>query len=148
MESPVDIVSRIKAFFRREEDDAKTVLVTEGRVASRLFFIEKGLARAWFDHDGKEVTFQFILEGQFVSSFESLLSHIPSWYSIETLEPVVVYSVTADEFRQRMEQFPHIREFYHSYVQQRLFVYQQLFVSRIKESPEERYRDLIRQHPE
>jgi CRP-like cAMP-binding protein len=94
------------------------------------------------------VTFQFIFEDQFASSFETIISRAPSWYSVETLEPVVVYSVGVDDFQQRMALHPHIREFYHRYVEARLLFYQGLFVSYIKDNPEQRYKELLRQHPE
>lgn len=142
------IIDRIKEHFQQEDYPSKTSLVTEGKVARKLYYIEKGLVRAWFTSDGKEVTFQFIFEGQFVSSFESLLNDAPSWYSVETLEPVTAFSISVETFRRKMETFPHIKAFYHNYVQQRLLVYQQLFISRIRESPEERYQQLIKQHPE
>jgi|ERR1700744_2544480 len=142
------ILSNIKAHFNREEFNAKALLVAEGTVASKVFYIEKGLTRVWFADEEKEVTFQFLFEGHFISSFESMLNNAPSWYSIEALEPMVVYSVTTDDFRQKMKQFPHVKEFYYHYVQQRLLFYQQLFISRIKDSPEKRYRALLQQSPE
>jgi CRP-like cAMP-binding protein len=143
-----DIIARIKNNFDREEFPSKTVLVKEGAVAKKLFYIEKGCCRAWFNNDGKDVTFQFIFEDQFASSFETIISRAPSWYSVETLEPVVVYSVGVDDFQQRMALHPHIREFYHRYVETRLLFYQGLFVSYIKDNPEQRYKELLRQHPE
>lgn len=142
------IIERIKTLFDREEIAAKTAIVHEGKVAKRLYFIEKGLARVFFNHDGHDVTFQFLLEGQFISSFESLLNNEQSWYSIETLEPSVVYSVTTESFREKMEAFPHVKDFYYDYLQQRLTLYQKLFIARIRDNPEARYRDLLKQYPE
>ena len=148
MQNKDDIISKIKDVFECEQHPAKALLVKEGRVARKIYYIEAGIARAWFQSDGKEITFQFISEGQFVSSFESLLNNASSWYTIETIEPVIAYSVSVEEFRRKMALFPHIRDFYNNYVQQRLLAYQQLFISRIRDSPEERYRELLREHPE
>ncbi len=142
------IISNIKSLFKQEGFDAKTLLVKEGEVAGKLYYVEQGLARAFFNNDGKDVTFQFLQEGQFISSFESLLNNEPSWYSLETLEPAVLYSITTEAFRQKMGSLPHVRDFYYDYLQQRLSSYQQLFVSRIKDSPEKRYKELLQQHPE
>src|SRR5580698_6442489 len=97
------ILSNIKRLFHQEEFAAKTLLIDEGTIAKKLYFIEKGAARVFFNNDGKDVTFQFLLEGQFISSFESLLNNEPSWYSIEALEPMVVYSIPAADFKQKME---------------------------------------------
>jgi CRP-like cAMP-binding protein len=148
MPGPTELIDRIKSNFTREEFPAKTLLVKEGTVAKKLFYIEKGCCRAWFNNDGKDVTYQFLFEGNFASSFETIISNTVSWYSIETLEPTVIYSVSIEDFRKRMELHPHIKAFYHQYVEQRLLFYQKLFVAHIKDSPEQRYRELLAQHPE
>lgn len=142
------VIQNIKRLFHREEFGPKVQLVTEGTPARKLYYIEQGAARVWFNNNGKEVTFQFLFEGSFISSFESLASDAPSWYAVETLEPVVVYSVTAAAFRQKMEQLAHVKEFYYRYIEKRLLFYQQLFVSRIQDSPEKRYKALLQQYPE
>ena len=142
------IIERLKSIFNREEFPAKTLLVKEGTMAKKLFFIEKGCCRCWFNNDGKEVTLQFLFEGNFVSSIETIINGSPSWYTVETLEPVVVYSITIEEFKQKKETIPSVKDFYYSYIERRLLVYQKLFVSRIKDSPEKRYRELLAQNPE
>lgn len=142
------IVNRIKEFFQREEISAKTILLHEGELAKKLYYIEKGLVRVFFNDDGRDVTFQFLIEGQFVSSFDSLLDEAPSWYSIEALEPLTVYTISTAAFRQRMEQFPHVKDFYNYYIQKRLLTYQQLFIARIRDKPEKRYTDLLKQFPD
>jgi CRP-like cAMP-binding protein len=146
-ESP-EIIDRIKSTFTREEFPAKTLLVKEGALAKKLIYIDKGCCRTWFNNDGKEVTYQFLFEGNFASSFETIISNEVSWYSIETLEPTVAYSISIDEFKKRVELHPHIKAFYYKYIEQRLLLYQKLFVSHIKDNPEKRYRELLAQHPE
>lgn len=47
-----------------------------------------------------------------------------------------------------MEQLPHVREFYYLYIQQSLLSYQQRMVSQIKNTPEERYKELLKEFPE
>jgi CRP-like cAMP-binding protein len=148
MPAPPNMLERIKATFTREEFPAKTLLVKEGALAKKLFYIEKGCCRVWFNNDGKDVTYQFLFEGNFASSFETIISGTVSWYSVETLEPTVVYSVGIEDFKKRMELHPHIKAFYNQYVERRLVFYQKLFVSHIKDNPEQRYRELLAQHPE
>src|ERR1700679_4187447 len=103
------IADRIKTFFNREEFPAKALLIKEGTMAKKLFFIDEGCCRCWFNNDGKDVTFQFLFDRNFVSSFETVIAGSPSWYSIETLEPTVAYSITIEEFKQRREANPHIQ---------------------------------------
>jgi len=142
------IIENIKTLFQREDIPAKSILVREGQLSRKLCYIEKGLARIFFCQDGRDITFQFLAEGQFIASFESLLNNEPSWYSIETLEPVTVYSISVVSFRKKMDLFPHVKEFYNQYLLERLLCYQKLFIARIKDNPEKRYRDLREQSPE
>jgi CRP-like cAMP-binding protein len=148
MAEQIDIIQNIKNNFMREEFPAKTLLVKEGTLAKKLFYIEKGCCRAWFNNDGRDITYQFLFEGNFASSFETLISNEASWYSVETLEPAILYSVSIEDFRKRIEQHLHIKAFYHHYVEKRLLFYQKLFVAHIKDSPEQRYRELLAQHPQ
>ena len=47
---------------------SKTVLLEEGKVADRLYLIRKGCLRLFFYNEGKDITFQFFFEGDFVAS--------------------------------------------------------------------------------
>lgn len=69
-----ETIENIKKIFTRHEFPAKTILVNEGFVAENIFYIENGAARVWFDHDGKEITVQFLFEGDFIASIESIIS--------------------------------------------------------------------------
>ncbi|SDE87320.1 cAMP-binding domain of CRP or a regulatory subunit of cAMP-dependent protein kinases [Dyadobacter soli] len=134
--------------FTREEIPAKTVLLREGEVAKKVYFIEKGCLRLSFNKDGKDITFQFFLEGEGVSSAESFRYDLPSLYSIETLEPAVLHTLTKKAWFEIIEASPLIREAMEEQTLQRLLFVEKLFLSRIKNSPEERYRELLEQRPE
>lgn len=143
-----EIIQNIKRIFTQHEFPSKTLLVKEGAIAKSIYYIESGAARVWFNHDGKEVTVQFLFEGGFIASIESIISGEKSWYNIETMEHSIVYEISTDSFLQKMEQFPHVREFYYQYIQQSLLSYQQRMVSQIKNTPEERYKELLLKFPE
>jgi CRP-like cAMP-binding protein len=134
--------------FRREEIPAKTVLLDEGKVAQKVYFIEKGCLRLSFNKDGKDITFQFFFEGEGVSSAESFRYNQPSLYSIESLEHSVVHTLTKKDYFDIVGASPLIREAMEEQTLQRLLYVEKLFLSRIKNSPEERYRELLEQHPE
>lgn len=142
-------ITRIKDTFTREELPAKSLLVKEGALAKKLFFIETGCCRCWFStSEGKEVTMNFGFEGSFVSSMETLLAAQPSWYTVETLEPTVAYSILLQEFQELRATSGDWQTAYGQYVERRLLHYQQLFITRLKDNPEKRYRTLLNQHPE
>lgn len=142
-------IARIQHTFTREELPARSLLVKEGALAKKLFYIEVGGCRAWFTTgEGKEVTMNFGFEGSFVSSMETLIAAEPSWYTVETLEPTVAYSIPLPEFRELKARSGEWQAAYCAYVEQRLLHYQQLFITRLKDKPATRYRALLARHPE
>jgi CRP-like cAMP-binding protein len=130
-------------FFKREEIAAKTILLREGQVSKRAFYIEQGCIRAGFNHEGKDITFQFFFEGEGVSSIESFRTNQPSLFTVESIEPCVVHSISKKDFQTMLDTSPAIRQQMEAHIFQRLIFYQKLFLSRIRDNPEKRYRELV-----
>lgn len=78
---------------------AKTVLLETFSVANRIFIVKSGCVRAWYNADGKDVTFQFFMPDQPVASFESLVNGIPSEYALETILPSEIVIIKGEDFR-------------------------------------------------
>lgn len=112
-----------------------------------MFFIEKGCLRTWINDNGKEITTQFFFEGDGVSSIESFRTNQPSLYSIESLEPCVLQTISQKDFRNVIENSPELRKDFEEHLFRRLFHAQQLFYSHLKNNPQQRYEELIEQHP-
>jgi CRP-like cAMP-binding protein len=138
---------KFRHLFRREEIPARTILLQEGQVSERMFYIEKGCIRLSFNKDGKDITFQFFFEGEGVSSAESFRSSEPSLFSMETIEPCVVHALDKKDYAVMIAQSAMIKEELEQQTFQRLMQYQKMFLSRIKNSPEERYKELLEQSP-
>ncbi|KAA0990923.1 Crp/Fnr family transcriptional regulator [Dyadobacter aurulentus] len=134
--------------FTREEVPARTVLLKEGDVARKIYFIEKGCFRLSFNNDGKDITFQFFFENEGISSAESFRYDQPSLYSIESLEPSIVHTLTKTDYFKIIENSLLIKQNIEEQLIQRLLYIEKLFLSRIKNSPEERYQELLEQYPQ
>ena len=127
---------------------AKTTLLREGALSKHAYFIEKGIVRLWFNQDGKDITFQFFFNGEFVSSIESFLNGMPSAFSIETLEPCQLKVIDRAVLSSKLIESSKAKDFFIDLLSSRLFEYQRLFLSRIKDSPQVRYQELLKNHPE
>lgn len=144
-----NLIQYIKETWTREEHSSKSLLVKEGALARKLFFIETGCCRCWFSSsDGKEVTMNFGFEGSFVSCMESIISDESSWYNVQTLEPTFAYSISLREFKELRATTRAFELIYSQYIERRLLHYQKLFIARIRDNPEKRYRELLAQYPE
>lgn len=135
-------------YFKRREIPAKTILLKEGQISQHAYFIEKGCIRSWFNNQGKDITFQFFFEGEGVSSIESFRTNQPGLFTLECMEPCIIHSISKKNFRFVLDNSPAIKEQVEEQTFQRLVFYQRLFLSRIKDNPQKRYEELLRQRPE
>lgn len=133
------------------EVPAKTVLLKEGETSLNAYFIEKGIVRAWYNNDGKDVTFQFFMENTMFSSLESFRKGLPSMVSFETIEPCILWQIdkpTADKILEEVYEDPGMRSEFMDSVFERVFDYMKHFFSFIKDSPQERYLNLCKEKPD
>lgn len=137
--------------FNRLEVPAKTILLEEGEVSKRLFIIEKGGIRVWFNNNGKDLTTQFFFENQSVASIESFMKKLPSPVVIETIEASVVWWISKndlDKVLEEIKEIPELRDRFINMLFERTFDYMKHFVSFIKDSPTQRYLNLIKERPQ
>lgn len=138
---------QLKGILKPQEVPAKTTLLREGEISKTMFFVEKGCLRTWLNNDGKEITTQFFFEGDSVSSIESFRTNRPSLYSIETLEPCVLETISQKDFQDAIESLPELKKKFEEHLFNRLFQAQQLFYSYLKNTPQKRYQELIERYP-
>jgi len=134
--------------FAEREIASKTVLLHEGEISTRIYIVKKGCLREWFNNDGKDITFQFFFEGQPVASIDSFMNRKPSLFTIESIEPTTIMSLEKVDFEKILMTYPEFKEGFQDFIFQRFRNYGQLFLSRIKDTPQERYEDLMKNHPE
>lgn len=138
-------------YFNRLEIPAKTILLEEGEISKKLFIIEKGCVRVWFNNNGKDLTTQFFFENQSVASIESFMKKFPSQAFVETIEPSVLWWISKndlDKILEEIKEIPELRDRLIDMLFQRTFDYMKYFVSFIKDSPTQRYLSLIEERPQ
>ena len=143
--------NRYVGYFKQIKVPAKTALLKEGEVSRKLFLIERGCIRAWFNNDGKEVTFQFFFEGGTVASIESFRKRTASPVALETLEPAVLWWIhkkDLDKIMEEIKEVPHLRDLLFDALFERTYQYMKHFFSSIKDSPAKRYQNLIAEKPQ
>jgi len=137
--------------YKRIEVPAKTVLLSEGDISKRSFMIEKGCLRVWFNNNGKDTTFQFFFEHEGLASLESFRKNIPGMFTIETIEPCVIHVLQKSDYEIIMAELSKEPEFLSELIEilyERQLHYMQEFLSFIRDTPQQRYLNLINQKPQ
>ena len=138
-------------YYHRIEVPARTVLLNEGEVSKKAYFIEKGCVRAWFSSKKKDITFQFFTENMSVSSAESFRRRVPSIFTIETIEPCILHWISKenlDKIMNEIMQIPELRNQMNEVLFDRQLNYVNHFISFIKYTPPERYLQLVKERPD
>lgn len=136
--------------YRREEIPARTILLREGELSKRSFFIEKGCLRAWFNNNGKDTTFQFFFENEIISSAESFRKNVPSICTIESVEPCVLQVLAKKNYEVIMADLrlhPVLLSNMLDIAFERQLHYMREFLSFIRDTPQERYLNLLKEKP-
>jgi CRP-like cAMP-binding protein len=137
-------------FQKRLEVPAKTILLSEGKKSQNYIFIEKGCVRLFFNNNGQDKTVQFFFENEGLTSFESFINNVPSQYTIETIEPSVIYLLPKKYLIQLVDEWtrePELAQMILQVSARRQMHYINEFVSFIRDTPEQRYRNLVNERP-
>lgn len=139
---------KYRHYFKKEQIPAKKIILSEGDIARRIFYIERGCLRMFFTDIDKDVTVQFFFEGTHVCSMESFLNHVPGKFSLETLEDCVFYTLSHENYSRLISELDEFKVFFQEFIQSRMFHYVNLLLDYIRLSPEQRYHALLENHPE
>lgn len=141
---------RYLEFQRRLDIPSKTILLEEGKKSQNYIFIEQGCVRSFFNNHGEDKTVQFFFENEGLTSFDSFVNDVPSQFTIETIEPSIVYLLPKKYVTQLMEELSAEPGFLKMILQiaaQRQTHYINEFVSFIRDTPEQRYEKLLKERP-
>lgn len=127
---------------------ARTILLEAGTVAKKMYLILSGCTRLWYNNNGKDITLQFFMPDQVVASFDSFLHNTPSEFTLESILPTEVEVFDKkdieDAFKQSNELSVHLTM--HAF--ELASKYKKLFLSCIKNTPQQRYEALLCEYPD
>ena len=110
-----------------------TFILKAGNVERSVFFVRKGIVRAFIEHGGREITFWFGLEGAAVVSLKSYVNGQPGYETVECLEDTSLYVLRRDALKFAEIEFLSTEE---------------KFIPMLFTTASERYRDLLKNRPE
>ncbi|AOM79186.1 Crp/Fnr family transcriptional regulator [Pedobacter steynii] len=142
----MDVATR-KKFVKRKVFKTESLHET-GKIARELFFIEEGLIRIFYHNDsGKDITYGFYTEGDFVTVPESFYTQSASKYHMETLEEGLIYAISYTELNLLLHDFPEMQRFENKTLQSFLLKASERIVALQFLSAEERYDTLMETQP-
>lgn len=82
------------------------LLLSEGQVSTKMYFIHTGLVRGYYVHNLREANTGFMAEMDFVISPVSFYSQQPSYEFLEVVEPAHLLEISLDKLNHLYDTFP------------------------------------------
>lgn len=123
-------------------------LVREGEHAEDLYLILKGVARAYYLKDGRDISDWFAFEGDFICAINSYFMGVPSPHYIEVLEDselIIISKHDADELIERYRDFERLA---YKSVTKTMLDLQQRIVALQFEPAKQKYENLLQRYPD
>ena len=124
-----------------------TRLLEAGKVETTIYFLRKGIVRAYVPADGDEITFWFGSEGATVVSMKSYTGNGPGYESIELMEDSVFYELKKDALCRLFEQDIHLANWGRKFAENELIKAEERIISLLFRDASERYRELLENTP-
>jgi CRP-like cAMP-binding protein len=125
-----------------------TVLLREGEISTKCYFVLKGCVRQYFLVDGEEKTTAFFTEEQSVVSFTSYSQQVPCNHYFACVEETTAMVGDPRNEAEMYERFPKLATLTREMMEQDFGKTQEEFAMFVTSSPEERYRHLLARRPE
>lgn len=125
-----------------------TILLKANKVEKTIYFIKKGIVRAYAYQNDHEITFWFGREGDAIISMKSYIENKAGYEDIELLEDCELYSLKTKDLRSFYEHDIHIANWGRKFAEQELIRTEARLISRQFSTASERYRDLLKTNPD
>lgn len=123
------------------------LLLKANKTESNIYFIKKGLVRAYIERDN-EVTFWFGKEGETAISMKSYVEEKPGYENIELLEDCELYELKTKDLKKLFAEDVHIANWGRKFAEKELIKTEERLISRQFKNASERYLELMKDHPE
>ena len=142
-EAVKDIDQRTMHFIKKKNEH----FLKEGQNLSSYFVIAKGIIRAYFHRNEKEVNTWFGEEDQIFGSILPVYADKPSFENIQFLEDSEIYAISSYDLNDLYRIYPELNLIGRKIAEEVCIILEERAVSLHTESAAERYETLIRLQP-
>jgi CRP-like cAMP-binding protein len=122
-------------------------LITESKVCDHVYFLEKGCLRGFYNLDGKEVTYWFAFENNFVTSFYSFITRQPCVENIQLIEDSTLWAISYNDLQSLYDNHPDVERLGRIMHERYYVMLEERFVRNHFKEARDRYENLVVHSP-
>lgn len=119
------------------------ILLRANKVETSIYFIKKGIVRAYANTADNEITFWFGIEGAPVISMKSYVANQKGYEDIELLEDCELYELKTQSLQALFDNDIHIANWGRKFAEKELIKTEERLISRQFRTATERYKEIL-----
>lgn len=144
---PHDSSEVLKSFITEVSLPKGHILLDTKNVEKNIFFIKKGIVRAFSRTPNNDITFWIGSEGETVISMKSYVANKIGYETIELLENGDFYQLNTNDLHKLYEKDIHIANWGRKFAEKELLKTEERLISRQFKTASERYIELLTENP-
>lgn len=138
----------MKPYVQLRKFDKKVIILQAGETENYINFIAFGLVRKYYKKGKEEINTQISFENHIIHSQESFHSRKPSEYSLETIEPTVLVSISYDDIEKAYAASHKMEHMGRLIITTAMIIKDNWQMQMITLSPRERFIKFVNKNPE
>jgi CRP-like cAMP-binding protein len=144
---PPETCAEICKYIKEVQFEKGHILLKADKVERHLYFIKKGMVRAFAPQGDDDITFWFGEEGETILSMKSYVENKKSYENIELLENCELYELKVEYLRELYKKDIHIANWGRRLAERELLKIEERIISRELLSAKQRYDELLKNKP-
>jgi CRP-like cAMP-binding protein len=136
-------IGHLEESIEKKTYNKNDIIFTEGKIADKIYFVNKGCVRLFYNVDGNDKTAFFYTEGQFICAGESYTFNIPAVENYQAVEQTDIYVFSKSKIEILLSKVPKMEVIARIATENELITCQKVIASFVTKSAEERYLDLL-----
>lgn len=142
------LIERVKELAQIVTYPKKTFLLKDGQVCDKACMVVKGLARAYYINEDRDITSRFMDEGFIITSWVSYYQQQPGDEYIEAMEDTTLACIRYNEIQQLYKEYPQFNIVGRKQTEYSLYLAEMRTRMLRKHTAEEKYNFFLEQHPD
>ncbi len=122
-------------------------ILKAGKIEKNVFFIEKGIARAYVTNHEKEITFWIGEEGATIVSLKSYVNNEQGYETIELMEDSILYMLKRNDLYLLFKEDIHIANWGRKFAESEFLRSEERLIPLLFTTASERYKALLKNNP-
>ncbi len=125
-----------------------TLLIEADKVCRNVFFVAKGIVRAYCYAKGRDITFWIGDEGTVALSMLSYINATPGYENIVTIEDCILYRISVEDLHRLFHSDIHIANWGRVFAEKEILRAEKSLIPQLFTTGSERYEQLLKEQPQ